>query len=130
MQRKLLVIVGILGALTIAIGAFGAHSLKSQLSAVQIQTFQTGVSYQMMHVLALLALACLASFTKSTWIKITTYLFVAGILLFSGSLYLLACQDIITVIPLRILGPLTPIGGLCFILGWISVVVLGLKLRT
>ena len=83
MQRKLLVIVGILGAITIIIGAFGAHTLKSHLTEAQMQTFQTGVSYQMMHVLALLIISSLMQKSPTKWLKFASYFMISGIVLFS-----------------------------------------------
>ena len=130
MQRKLLVITGILGALAVALGAFGAHELKPYLNITSYETFQLAVQYQFIHVLALFGIFILLTSHSSKWLVRSSYLFLLGILFFSGSLYLIACRDLIQIIPIRILGPLTPIGGISFILGWICLLLAGLKFRT
>ena len=108
----------VLGGTAVAIGAFGAHGLKPHLSEYQLDIFEKGVHYQFFHTLALLATGILSglhpgqkNLARAGW------LFAAGILFFSGSLYLLACADLLP-IPVRWAGPVTPIGGLCFLAGW------------
>ncbi len=94
--------------LAVALGAFGAHALKATLTASNhLQTWQTAVQYHAWHALALVVLA-----DKPTVSNVSRFCFAAGILLFSGSLYLLALFD------LRWLGPITPLGGVAFLLGW------------
>lgn len=105
MDRTWLGIAAINGALAVMAGAFAAHGLKAHLSADSLAVFETGARYQMYHALAM-ALAALVSARHAA------AAFMGGIVLFSGSLYLLA----LTGIP--ILGVITPIGGLCFIAGW------------
>lgn len=108
-----LLIAALLGGLAVIIGAFGAHGLKKTLSVQALETYQTGVSYHFYHVMALIAVALWCKLTQaSVWLDVSAYLFIAGILLFSGSLYLLAISGI------RWLGAITPLGGVCFILGW------------
>ena len=102
----------ILCGLGVILGAFGAHGLRERLTPEMLVVFETGVRYHLIHGLGLLAIAWAASRWPDTYVNIAGYLFVAGILIFSGSLYVLA----ITVI--RWLGAITPIGGVCLIIGW------------
>jgi uncharacterized membrane protein YgdD (TMEM256/DUF423 family) len=109
----------ILGAVAVMIGAFGAHGLKPHLTEYQISIFEKGVQYHFYHVPALLLTGVWRQVrTDTRFMKWAGYLFIAGIACFSGSLYLLACRDIL---PFSVswAGPLTPIGGLCFITGWL-----------
>ena len=109
----------VLGALTVIIGAFGAHGLKPQLSEYQIDIFEKGVQYQFYHSLAIVLAGLLLQNTPdSKGLRQAGWLFLAGILCFSGSLYLLACRDLIAV-PVSWVGPVTPIGGVLFIAGWL-----------
>ena len=122
-DKKFFRLAAILGALTVAIGAFGAHGLKPLLSAYQLEIYEKGVHYQFIHVLALLATAMqMQSWPDNIWLRRAAWLFFAGILAFSGSLYLLACRDLIA-IPVGWAGPVTPLGGVCFIAGWIALFV-------
>jgi uncharacterized membrane protein YgdD (TMEM256/DUF423 family) len=94
--------------LAVALGAFGAHSLRSTLEARgMVDVWNKAVFYQFIHAIALLALALYGTINRNAW-----WLLFAGIVLFSGSLYLLALTN------LRWLGPVTPVGGLCFLVGW------------
>lgn len=114
MNKTFLISGALLGALGVALGAFGAHSLKSILTEEDLRVFHTGVEYQFYHVFALLATGMLAGKTSAASIRWAGNLFIAGIVLFSGSLYCL------TLIPqLQFVGIITPFGGLCFIVGWI-----------
>lgn len=106
-------IAAVLGALGVALGAFGAHALQARLEPRQLETWTTAVEYQLIHAVALLALALYGSATQRA-ITPAAGGFAAGIVLFSGSLYLLALGG-----P-RWLGPVTPLGGLCLIGGWIA----------
>ncbi len=109
----------LLGALAVGIGAFGAHGLKPHLSEYQITIFEKGVQYQFFHVLALLAVGILMQQSpQNLWLKRAGWLFVAGIIGFSGSLYLLACRDLLA-FPVGWAGPVTPLGGLCFLAAWV-----------
>ncbi len=109
------------GALGVALGAFGAHALKARVGADMLMVFETGVRYQMYHALALLAVAYAAGRLQSGWVDAAGWLFVAGIVVFSGSLYLM------TLTGARWLGAVTPIGGLCFILGWLTLVIAAVR---
>jgi uncharacterized membrane protein YgdD (TMEM256/DUF423 family) len=104
----------IFAATAVILGAFGAHALKNVLSESSLKSFQTGVQYQMYHAFALLGVGILQQFVEHRALKWSGYFFTAGILCFSGSLYLL------TLLGLRWLGPITPIGGIFFVMGWLS----------
>ena len=107
---------GILGGLSVMFGAFGAHSLKERLTEKSLATFQTGVQYQFMHSIALILVGLLSLHFADEYkkkIERPGWFFLAGIILFSGSLYSLALGG-----P-RWLGPVTPLGGLCFMIGWV-----------
>lgn len=117
---KIGMLAALMGALTVILGAFGAHGLKSLISKEQLITYHTGISYQFYHSIVLLLVYVISLSKYSVWLKRSSVTFFIGILLFSGSLYLLACKDLFELdSSLSIIGPLTPIGGLFFILGWI-----------
>ena len=107
---------GALGALGVALGAFGAHGLRDKLTPHYMSIYQTGVSYHLVHAVAVLALALYGAATGRS-IALPAGLMCAGIVLFSGSLYVLAVTGISK------LGAITPLGGLAFIAGWIVVAV-------
>lgn len=109
---------------SVILGAFGAHILKEVLTDSQLNSFETGVRYQMYHGLALLLLGFHAE--KLHKIRLIAPLIIAGTLLFSGSIYLLNLQGVIGT-TLSFLGPITPIGGLCLILGWLLLLITLLK---
>jgi uncharacterized membrane protein YgdD (TMEM256/DUF423 family) len=102
--------------LGVGIGAFGAHALKDRLSEPMKAVFETGVRYQLIHGLALFAVAWLASVSSSKLVGAAGWAFAAGILLFSGSLYILALTGV------RAWGAATPLGGLAFLVGWACLV--------
>jgi len=112
MTRLFLSAAALTGFLAVMLGAFAAHALKGKLDPYALGIFQTGVSYQMYHALALLAVAILLSFYQSQWLVWAGYAFIVGILLFCGSLYWLAFGA-----P-RWVGPITPLGGLGLLIGW------------
>ena len=121
---KIFVVLGALfGALSVAAGAFGAHALRSQLEPRMLEVFETAVRYQMYHALALFAAAWLVQQTEAPAAQLAGWAFVAGILLFSGSLYAMIFTGV------RGLGAITPIGGLAFMVGWAALAVAALKLR-
>jgi len=119
MARKFALLGTIFAAISIALGAFGAHALKSILPAESLIIFETGVRYQFMHSIALIILSLYVSkvSTPASLNKVGN-LFWVGIVLFSGSLYGLAFQPLFQFSYKMILGPVTPLGGVCFILGW------------
>jgi uncharacterized membrane protein YgdD (TMEM256/DUF423 family) len=115
MIRIFLAIAAILGGLSVAAGAFASHALKQQLSASSLSIFETGARYQMYHALALLAVALLLTRTESPappTLVVAGVAFIAGVAIFSGSLYALSLTGI------NWLGAITPVGGVAFIIGW------------
>ncbi|MES1263933.1 MAG: DUF423 domain-containing protein [Peristeroidobacter soli] len=113
MDRILYLSAGVAGFLGVALGAFGAHALKTRLPPDMLAIFETGVRYQMYHVFALVAAAWAWARWPALVFTAAGILFVVGILVFSGSLYLLAFTG------LRTLGAVTPLGGLAFLGGWL-----------
>jgi len=121
-KRSIFYIIGSLFGLTgIALGAFGAHSLKAQISAEMLSVFETGVRYQMYHAFALIVAAWFLDVRQNRRFEVAAWLFVAGVVLFSGSLYVLAISGITSI------GIVTPLGGLAFLGGWLSLVLGFLK---
>lgn len=118
MHKRFLKIAALTGALSVMLGAFAAHGLKNLLSAGNLQVFETAVRYQFYHVFALLAVGILYKEFPGKLMAWAGNLFVAGMILFSGSLYLL-CYVKHAAIPLNWLGAITPFGGAAFIAGWV-----------
>lgn len=110
-------VAAVLGATGIALGAFGAHALRARLEARQLEVWGTAVDYHLLHAVALLALALYASATGRP-VAAPAALWTSGVALFSGSLYALALGA-----P-RWLGPVTPLGGLCLVAGWVALLAL------
>lgn len=108
-------------AIGVALGAFGAHALKARISENLLAVFEVGVRYQMYHALALLAVAWAVQRYPNGWSNLSGWLFLSGIIIFSGSLYLMALTGT------RWLGAITPIGGVCFIAGWIALALTALR---
>ena len=121
MQKKILFIAGISGAMTVALGAMGAHALREMIPAQNLQTFETAVRYQFYHTLALLLVALLMEKLRSKFLDYAAILFVAGIFLFSFSLYFLALRPLMGYNNEEMIGVgiITPFGGLSFILAWL-----------
>jgi uncharacterized membrane protein YgdD (TMEM256/DUF423 family) len=114
LDRLFYIIASLAGALGVALGAFGAHGLRARLTPETLATFETGVHYEMYHALALFAVAwAISRWPKSSLPVAAGWLFVAGMLLFSGSLILLALTGA------RWLGAVAPLGGAAFIAGWL-----------
>ena len=111
-MRIFLVAGSVLAFVAVAAGAFGAHALRARLSPDLLDVFETGARYQMYHALALLAVAWVGSQSPSGLVTAAGWSFIVGILIFSGSLYILALAD------LRWMGAITPIGGVAFLVGW------------
>ncbi|UTW44542.1 DUF423 domain-containing protein [bacterium SCSIO 12696] len=121
MQRKWLAIAAISGFTAVALGAFGAHGLKPTFTAYQLGVWETAVQYQMFHTLALLSLASAGQLVCRRMASISAWLFTVGIVVFSGSLYVLATTGI------KWLGAITPLGGLAFLAGWAFLLVSAFK---
>ncbi len=126
MNKKIILTAAFLGALAVILGAFGAHGLKRLISADQLLIWQKGVEYQFYHTFAILYLSVFAR-VKHKLIKISFLCFVIGIFLFSGSLYLLALKDAYQLSIAQYVGPVTPIGGVFFITGWVCLFLAALK---
>jgi uncharacterized membrane protein YgdD (TMEM256/DUF423 family) len=122
MERLFLALGALSAAISVAAGAFGAHALKSRLPAELLAVFETGARYQMYHALGLLAAGWAVSRTSGAAAVSAGWLFAAGTVLFSGSLYALALTGV------RALGAVTPLGGVAFIAGWIALAVAALRL--
>ncbi len=116
MKSKIITTATILGMIAIILGAFGAHALKKFLSIEQLATFETGVRYQMYHALFLLFIGLYDELTDAVK-KTIYYLVLSGVILFSGSIYLLATNDL-TTFDFKRIGFVTPIGGLLLIMAW------------
>ena len=119
MSKKFLLTGAILGALSVALGAFAAHSLKKFVSVETVNTFETGVRYQFYHTFAIIITGLLLMRIDNSLLKWAGNSFITGIILFSGSLYLLTALKATETVGLGGIGIITPIGGLFFILGWI-----------
>ncbi len=118
MRDNIPIFCGVSGLVAVSLGAFGAHFLAERLSDVQLSAFKTGVNYQFIHTLACMIVYLFYKRSGKPAFRHTCYIFLIGILFFSGSLYLLSCKDIIGMEFLKIMGPITPFGGLFFIAGW------------
>ncbi len=120
---KLFLLLGSINAfLAVALGAFGAHGLEEKLSAKMLQVYQTGVHYHMIHALGIILIAILSDkLTQTALVSWSGWLMFAGIVLFSGSLYVLSISGI------KVLGAITPLGGLAFLAAWVLLVVAALK---
>ena len=122
MANPLITMAAVNGLLAVMLGAFMSHSLEETITTELLTVFQTGVSYHMYHSLAALAAGILSHiFPKVRLLKFSAYSFLLGIVLFSGSLYLLALTE------LPMIGMITPIGGTFFIFGWIMLCIFGAK---
>jgi len=113
LERRLYILGALAGFIGVALGAFAAHGLKARLEPELLAIFETGVRYQLYHAFALLAAAWGYTRWQNRWFGIAGGAFAAGILVFSGSLYLLALTGE------RWLGAITPLGGLAFLAGWL-----------
>jgi len=120
MDRTFLLAGAVAGLIAVAFGAFGAHGLRGRLTPDMLAVFETGVRYHMYHALALMLTAALATRIEGKAVAAAGWFFIAGIVLFSGSLYLLAVTGV------TILGAITPIGGVAFLAGWASLAIAAL----
>ncbi|AZI27525.1 MAG: DUF423 domain-containing protein [Pedobacter agri] len=118
MNKRIILTASFFGVVAVLLGAFGAHGLKALIDNSSMEIWQKGVDYQFYHTFALLYLSTFARY-RNKLINIAYFCFTFGIILFSGSLYLLATRSILHLDFINLIGPLTPIGGLLFVLGWI-----------
>lgn len=125
MIRLFLLTAAILGGTSVASGAFATHALREQLTERSLEIFETGARYQMYHALALLAVALLLSRAEAaqSLLTVSGFAFIAGVLIFSGSLYALSLSGI------KILGAVAPIGGAAFLIGWSCLAVAALSYK-
>ena len=112
-MRILFIIGSLFAALSVLLGAFGAHGLKNRLSMEDLAIFETAVRYQMYHALGILLMGVASFYLTEKLVSIPAYFLILGIIIFSGSLFLLVFTN------LRWFGAITPIGGLCLIIGWL-----------
>jgi len=126
-DKKIVASAAILAAVAIMLGAFGAHGLRDIISAKALISFETGVRYQMYHALALFVIGCAMSIPANTrkWVY---RFFIFGIILFSGSIYLLSLKEVVP-FGVSFLGPITPMGGLLLIVGWLRLLYGILKVK-
>lgn len=126
MNRQIMVTGSLFGAIAVILGAFGAHGLKNTINAGELEIWAKGVEYQFYHVFALLFLSKW-KIENGRLIKFAYYFFTLGILLFSGSLYLLATRNVLNISAVDYIGPVTPLGGLLLIMGWGTVFLAAIK---
>lgn len=125
MNRQIIITASVFGLSAVILGAFGAHALKESLSPSSLESWKTAVSYQFYHTLALLFLSNFSKY-RSRSIRFAYWSFTLGMLIFSGSIYLLSTTAISN-INFSFLGPVTPLGGLLLILGWLFLLFAALK---
>ena len=130
--NKKFIFVGISGATCVSLGALGAHALKNKLSSGlitvdQLNGFYTSVKYQMYHTLAMFLIIIIQTKFETKLFKWAYFLFLWGIILFSGSLYFLCTRNLFNADWLKVLVPITPIGGVLFVAGWLCFAFVGLK---
>ncbi len=126
--KKLYIATFIFGAMGVVLGAFGAHWLAEILSIKQLSIYKTGVLYHFIHVIAALCVLNIVTNNSNHSLRLSVYFFLVGVLLFSGSLYLLATRDILGISSYTwLFGPITPIGGVFFIAGWLNAAISFLK---
>lgn len=123
MDRLFVMLGALSGAIAVAAGAFGAHALRARVEPRLLEVFETGARYQMYHALALLAVAWATTRWPGSLTTAAGWLFVAGTLIFSGSLYTMTFTGI------RALGAITPVGGVCFIGGWLCLALAAMRAR-
>ena len=126
MNKKIILVAALFGALAVILGAFGAHGLEGKVSQAHIETWKTANQYHFYHTLALLFLSTFSR-AKTASIRVSFIAFIIGLIFFSGSLYLLSVREIIGFGNPAILGPITPLGGVAFIVGWIALFIAAFK---
>jgi uncharacterized membrane protein YgdD (TMEM256/DUF423 family) len=128
MKKRIIITASAFGMLAVIAGAFGAHGLEGKISPKDMEIWHTAVQYQFYHTFALLFLSILTRYRVKIIVH-CYYLFTTGIILFSGSLYLLACVNLMDLSWVPVLGPITPIGGLLLIAGWITLGIIASKIN-
>jgi uncharacterized membrane protein YgdD (TMEM256/DUF423 family) len=128
-MKLFLIAAAIFGLTGVVLGAFGAHGLKGVLTADQLASYETGVRYQLLHAVVLLVVATLLPRTDALLLHWAGYLFISGIILFSVSIYLLALRNQLGITTWQWLGPITPLGGLCLIAGWLTLAIWAIRLK-
>jgi uncharacterized membrane protein YgdD (TMEM256/DUF423 family) len=121
MERLFVMLGALSGAIGVGAGAFGAHALRAKLEPRMLEVFETGARYQMYHAVALLLVGWAASRWPGSLTTASGWLLVAGTVLFSGSLYAMALTNV------RVLGAITPLGGVCFIAGWLCLALAAMR---
>lgn len=121
------IIGALFGMFAVILGAMGAHALKEVLHPAQLLSFETAVRYQFFHGLVLLIVFLAKDQLPVRFLNIATALITLGVVFFSGSIYLLSCKDLIGLVTYKWLGPITPIGGVLMILGWLFLIISGAK---
>jgi len=120
--KSIIRLAGIFGAIAVILGAFGAHSLADLINAKQLSSYRTGSMYHFYHSLLLLLIGIIYKLRPSKILRWSAWTCILGIICFSGSLYILACRDLIGLENTSIVGPITPIGGLFFLAAWILLI--------
>lgn len=127
MQKVYLIAGAVLGGLGVILGAFGAHGLKQLVPQETVAAYQTGVQYQMYHAFALMFVGILSQRITTNLLSYAGISFIIGVLLFSGSLYVLASMKAMNKVGVSGIGIITPIGGLFFVLGWVLLLIAFIK---
>lgn len=117
--KSIILSASILGAIAVIMGAMGAHALKAVLSESALESYLTGARYNMFHAIVLLAIAGNEKFISKKWQSLAVKFILIGTVMFSGSIYLLSTKEATGLDQLSFLGPITPIGGVLLILGWL-----------
>lgn len=128
-MRSTFITASVLGVLAVILGAFGAHGLRPLIPEDSLESYRTAVSYQFYHVFAMLAAGILFHITQDKKFRYASNAFLAGIIFFSGSIYLLSTRAATGLDGITFLGPVTPLGGTFFILGWILMAIGSFKMR-
>ncbi|MBD1432801.1 DUF423 domain-containing protein [Sphingobacterium sp. DN00404] len=129
MNKQIILIASLFGLTAVILGAFGAHGLEGKISEYHLGTWKTANQYHFYHTLALLFLSTFSR-AKNASIRVSFIAFTVGMLLFSGSLYLLSIRSLIGLEGFGWLGPVTPLGGLCFMVGWIGLFIAAVRNRS
>ncbi len=122
-QKSIFLLAGFFALTAVMLGAFATHGLKAHLSSSRISIFETGVHYQYMHAMGLFIIGLLMHHNHSAVLSKAALIMILGIILFSGSLYLLAARSVLGIESWTWLGPITPLGGLSFMVAWIFVMI-------